>query len=375
MGCWVNMVGNTNQRLQDAVLKALSTIQDPDLGKDIVSLGFIKNLLIEKTLLSKFKVSFDIELTTPACPVKDQLQRDAQRAVEALHEVGEVRVRMTAQVRPVGKGRTVPGVRTIIAVGSGKGGVGKSTVAVNLALALKAMGARVALLDADVYGPSLAAMLGLSGMPKVKNGRILPMEGHGIPCISFAFFAPIGEAVIWRGPQIAKAVEQMLFEVDWAGSEGNPERADIDYLLIDLPPGTGDVHLTVAKSAPLAGAVLVSTPQDIAMLDTLKGLAMFERLNVPVLGLVENMSGFLCPHCDKVTEVFGSGGAERKAAERGVPFLGRLPLHPLVVEKGDRGVPIVAAEPTHPVSRAFERIASEMARNLSKVSHATPSDS
>ncbi|MEO5668059.1 MAG: Mrp/NBP35 family ATP-binding protein, partial [Bdellovibrionota bacterium] len=225
------------------------------------------------------------------------------------------------------------------------------------------------LLDADIYGPSLAQMLGLSESPKVKDGKILPTEAFGIPVMSFAFFAPIGEAVIWRGPQIGKAVQQMMKDVDWLATPSNPQREDIDYLVIDLPPGTGDVHLSIAHTAPITGAVLVSTPQDIALIDTLKSLSMFERLKVPVLGLVENMSGFVCPKCGTVTDIFGSGGAEAKAREKGLNFLGRIPLHPLVVTKGDRGVPLVVAEPEHFITQTFLDISSRSAQELSKLTH------
>jgi ATP-binding protein involved in chromosome partitioning len=363
------MTRMTDDEFRAAIEGALSKIIDPDLGRDIVSLGFIKNIIVKKQLLGSRDVSFEIELTTPACPVKDQFQKDAQRYVSEIPGVGRVDVKMTAQVRdPRGKSG-IPGIRNILAVGSGKGGVGKSTLAVNLAYALKQQGARVALLDADIYGPSLAQMLGLSQSPKVKDGKILPAEAFGIPVMSFAFFAPVGEAVIWRGPQIGKAVQQMLRDVDWLETPSNPDRKDIDYLVIDLPPGTGDVHLTIAHTAPITGAILVSTPQDISLIDTLRGLYMFEKLKIPVLGLVENMSGFVCPKCGTVTDIFGSGGAEKKAIEKGLSFLGRIPLHPLVVTKGDRGVPLVVAEPEHFISKLFLEISSRSAQELSKVTH------
>jgi ATP-binding protein involved in chromosome partitioning len=363
-----------SQASEDAAFKAqieaaLSQIIDPDLGKDIVTLGFVKNLIVKKHLLGKRDVSVEIELTTPACPVKDQFKKDAERHISALENVGRVDVKMTAQVKDPRAVSGIPGVRNIIAVGSGKGGVGKSTLAVNLAYALKRQGARVALLDADIYGPSLVQMLGLGGSPKVKNGKILPVEAFGIPVMSFAFFAPVGEAVIWRGPQIGKAVQQMMKDVDWLETPSNPERRDIDYLIIDLPPGTGDVHLSIAHTAPITGAVLVSTPQDISLIDTLRGLYMFERLKIPVLGLVENMSGFACPKCGTVTDIFGSGGAEKKALEKGLLFLGRIPLHPLIVTRGDRGVPLVEAEPEHFITKTFLDISSRTAQELSKVLH------
>jgi len=348
---------------------ALSKIIDPDLGRDIVSLGFVKNIVVKKHLLGRRDLSLEIELTTPACPVKDQFQKDAERYLKEIEGVDRVDVKMTAQVKNRRDVVGIPGIRNILAVGSGKGGVGKSTLAVNLAYALKAQGARVALLDADIYGPSLAQMLGLSESPRVKDGKILPVEAFGIPVMSFAFFAPIGEAVIWRGPQIGKAVQQMMRDVDWLETASNPERLYIDYLVIDLPPGTGDVHLSIAHTAPITGALLVSTPQDISLIDTFKGLSMFERLKIPVLGLVENMSGFVCPKCSTVTDIFGSGGAEKKAIEKGLNFLGRIPLHPLIVTRGDRGVPLVVAEPEHVISKSFFDISSRTAQELSKVTH------
>jgi len=363
------MSPSTDAEFKTQIERALAQIIDPDLGRDIVTLGFVKNLIVKKYLLGKRDVSFEIELTTPACPVKDQFKKDAERYVSQIEGVGRVDVKMTAQVKDPRNISGIAGVRNILAVGSGKGGVGKSTLAVNLAYALKHQGARVAILDADIYGPSLAQMLGLSGSPKVKDGKILPSEAFGIPVMSFAFFAPVGEAVIWRGPQIGKAVQQMMKDVDWLDTPSNPNREDIDYLVIDLPPGTGDVHLTIAHTAPITGAVLVSTPQDISLIDTLRGLYMFEKLKIPVLGLVENMSGFACPNCGTVTDIFGSGGAEKKAIEKGLSFLGRIPLHPLIVTRGDRGVPLVVAEAGHFITKTFLDISSRVAQELSKVTH------
>ncbi|MBS1983873.1 MAG: Mrp/NBP35 family ATP-binding protein [Bdellovibrionales bacterium] len=340
--------------LEAQVLKVLGTIQDPDLHRDIVSLGFIKNLHVKRGLLGS-EVSLDIELTTPACPIKEQFRKQAQDLIQQLKGVHKADVRMTAKVVAQKSEKRVPGVRNILAVGSGKGGVGKSTVAVNLALSLKRLGARVGLLDADIYGPSLGLMMGLQRAPLVKNGRILPVEAYGIPVMTFAFFAPVGEAVIWRGAMIGKAVEQMLFEVDWVGSDGNPQREDLDYLVVDLPPGTGDVHLSLIHSVDIAGAVIVSTPQNVALLDAIKGLAMFEKMKVPVLGLVENMSG----------SIFGSGGTEQRALDRGVPFLGRIPLDGDITLGAEQGHPLVVAHPQHPASAAFLQVAQNVAHQLS----------
>jgi ATP-binding protein involved in chromosome partitioning len=355
--------------LAKKIFDSLKEIQDPDLNKDIVSLGFVKNLLLKKNLLGKYDVSFEIELTTPACPVKDLFKKQAEQLLRKLDEINNVQVKMTAQVKAGKKKNSIDGVKNIIAVGSGKGGVGKSTVAVNLAFALKHLGARVALLDADIYGPSLAQMLHLTSSPKVENHRIIPIEAYGIPTMTFAFFAPVGEAVIWRGPQIAKAVEQMMKEVNWRATPNNPDREDIDYLIVDLPPGTGDIAITTSQTVALSGAVLVSTPQEISLIDTLRGFYMFEKLKVPVLGLIENMSGFICGECGAKTDIFGSGGAQKKAQEKGIPFLGTLPLHPLIVTKGDKGLPLVEAEKDHFVSKVFLEIASRIAQELSKINH------
>lgn len=352
-----------------SILEALSQIQDPDLNKDIVSLGFIKELVIKKTLLGSRDVSFCIELTTPACPVKEQFRLAALKLVSQIEGVGKVNVKMSAQVKSAQKKGSLEGVQKIIAVASGKGGVGKSTVAVNLAFALKNLGARVGLLDADIYGPSLAQMLHLSGSPKVAQHKILPIEAYGVPTMTFAFFAPIGEAVIWRGPQVAKAVQQMLQEVDWTNSISNSDKIPLDYLIIDLPPGTGDVHLSVTQSVHLDGVVMVSTPQDISLIDTMRCFHFFEKLKIPVLGLIENMSGFVCSHCGKNTDIFGSGGAQIKAQEKSIPFLGKIPLHPLIVTRGDKGIPIVEAEKEHHVSLVFQEIASRIAQEMSKLDY------
>lgn len=350
------MGGASEDTLRREILSALAQIQDPDLGKDIVTLGFVKNLEIKQGLLGGADVSFDIELTTPACPIKDQFKNQAREILSGVKGVSKAEIRMTSRVLPPKGSKGIPGVQNIIAVGSGKGGVGKSTVSVNLALALKALGARVGLLDADVYGPSLALMLGADRNPEVKQSRIQPVEVFGLPMMSFAFFAPVGEAVIWRGAMVGKAVEQMLFEVNWG---------ELDYLVVDLPPGTGDVQLSLMHAIDLAGAVLVSTPQDVALLDAVRGLAMFEKMKVPVLGIVENMSGFVCPHCHEHSDIFGAGGAEAKAKERGLPFLGRVPLDAELVKRGDQGRPIVATDPAHPVSQAFGQIAQAVAHQLS----------
>ena len=360
------MAQNTGTGLEEIIFRALSKIIDPDLNKDIVALGFVKDLVLKKHLIGGTDVSFTIELTTPACPVKDEFKRSAQQVVHAIEGVRNVDVKMTAAVQKHSGSRPViPGVRNVIAVGSGKGGVGKSTVAVNLAFALKETGSRVGLLDADIHGPSLGMMLGLSGMPEVKNSRILPMEAFGIPVMTFAFFAPVGDAVIWRGAMTSKAVSQMLFEVDWAQSVVNTENQELDYLIIDMPPGTGDIPLTLIHSVDVAGAVVVSTPQDVALLDASKGISMYEKMKVPMLGLVENMRGFVCPHCGQSTFIFGQGGAQAHAEKRAVPFLGAIPLDPLLVQRGDSGTPVMISDPKGPVSQAFRNVAARVAQQLS----------
>ena len=350
--------------LKGLILKSLAQIQDPDLHKDIVSLGFIKDLEITSGLLGS-DVKFKIELTTPACPLKEEFKKQAIELVRSIPGVSKVEVLMGSRVARQKAAKRIAGIRNIVAVGSGKGGVGKSTVSVNLALALQKEGARVGVLDADIYGPSAAMMLDIQVSPQVKNNRILPPQAYGLSVMSFAFFAPIGEAVIWRGAMIGKAVEQMLFEVDWTHSPSQAEPQELDYLIVDLPPGTGDVQLSLIHAVDLAGAVLVSTPQDVALLDATRGLAMFEKMKVPVLGLVENMSGFICPHCHHETDIFGHGTVQSKALERGLPFLGSVPLDPLLVKGSDHGKPIVATQPHHPAAQAFSRIARNVAHQIS----------
>ena len=350
------------------VLSALGAVQDPDLHRDIVSLGFVKNLKV-----TGGSVSFDIELTTPACPVKDRLREEAVAAVKALPGVESVSVNMTAQVRPSRIESPVSGmsrVKNAIAVASGKGGVGKSTVAANLALALSRSGAKVGLMDADIYGPSVPTLLGgeaKSPRPGAQEGTIEPVEHLGLKFISMGLFTGRETPVIWRGPMATKAIQQFLSQVVWG---------ELDYLIIDLPPGTGDVQLTLTQSAPLVGAVIVTTPQDVAVGVTLRGLRMFEQVQVPILGIVENMSAFICPHCGKETEIFRRGGGRRAAEELSVPFLGEIPLDPALAASGDSGRPVVADEslsPETPSVKAFLEIAGNVARQVSIVNEMTRS--
>jgi len=341
----------------ESVIEALRAVVDPDLHRDIVSLGFVKNLRIERGA-----VAFDVELTTPACPVKDQLKRQCEEVVRALPGVERVDVRMTANVRggPAAgaSGATLPGIRNVIAVGAGKGGVGKSTVAVNLALALLQDGARVGLMDADVYGPSIPMMLGNTDAPTGSAAnRIDPNVAYGLKTISMGLLLDPEKPMIVRGPIVHTIVRQFLHDVVWG---------ELDYLVVDLPPGTGDVALSLAQSAPVTGAVVVSTPQDVALLDVQKAVSMFRTLKIPVLGLVENMSYYRCPACGNEDPIFGHGGARAWAEKQGIPFLGEVPLHACVAVGGDAGRPALA-DPDAPehVIHAFRHLARELARSVS----------
>ena len=294
------------------VLNALRAVKDPDLGRDIVTLGFIKELEV-----GDGRVSFALQLTTPACPMRDQLVAQARAAVAALG-IAKVEVRVVAPAPPRSPGHAlIPQVKYTIAVASGKGGVGKSTVAANLAVALNRAGAKVGLMDTDVYGPSVPILMGGSEAPYVVEGKIEPPVVHGIKIMSMAFFLPKDEAVIWRGPMLHKTIQQFLGEVRWG---------ELDYLVMDLPPGTGDIQLSLSQSIPLTGAVIVSTPQDLALTVASKAIVMFQKLNVPILGIVENMSYYLCPKCGNREEIFGHGGARDAAKKLNVAFLGEIPL-------------------------------------------------
>ncbi|HWW92608.1 MAG TPA: Mrp/NBP35 family ATP-binding protein, partial [Vicinamibacteria bacterium] len=339
---------------KDQVLSVLRTIQDPDLHKDIVSLGFVKEVKIEGE-----EVDFTIELTTPACPVKDQMKAEAEEKVAALPGVKVARAKMTAEVRARGGfGRqAVPGIRNILAVGAGKGGVGKSTTSVNLAVALQRKGARVGLMDADVYGPNIPQMLGSTDSPEVsEDKRMIPPEAHGLKVISMGMLVPPDQPVIWRGPMLHGAVQQFMRDVAWG---------ELDYLIVDLPPGTGDIALSMAQSVPMAGAVVVTTPQGVSVSDVRKAVAMFRQLNIPILGVVENMSYFICGHCGERTDIFGHGGGSRMAEDMGIPFLGEVPIDTRVRSGGDEGQPIVVAAPEAPAAQAFVDLAGKVAAQIS----------
>jgi ATP-binding protein involved in chromosome partitioning len=341
--------------LSDAtILEALSHVQEPELGRDIVSLEMVKSIVVDGS-----KVAFTIELTTPACPLKDEIEGNARRALQDLG-ASDIEITWGAMVRraaPRQAEQLLPNVKNVIAVGSGKGGVGKSTVSVNLAVALAQAGAAVGLLDADITGPNIPMMLGVDGQPKASaNNKITPLERHGVKCISIQFFVPEGQPIVWRGPLVGGAIQQFLRDVEWG---------DLDYLVVDLPPGTSDAQLTLAQSVPLGGAVLVTTPQEVALSDVGKALAMFKRLSVPILGLVENMTAFVCPHCGELTEIFGRGGGERFCQTHGLDFLGGVPLDITVRQGGDVGVPAVAQREPGPAARALTAVAGAVAARMS----------
>jgi ATP-binding protein involved in chromosome partitioning len=345
-----------------AVLDALRVVRDPDLNRDIVSLKFIKNLRIDGG-----RVAFSIELTTPACPVKDQMRDQARAAVERIAGVTAVDIEMTAQVRSTMVAdmskAPVPGVKNIIAVGAGKGGVGKTTVAVNLAIALSQCGGRVAMIDGDVYGPNVPLMLGIQTQLTTDGQKIVPAEQYGIQLVSMAFLTGDDAPVIWRGPMLHGVIQQFFREVRWDA---------VDYLIVDMPPGTGDVALSLSQTVPVSGSVVVTTPQTVSVADTRRAVRMYQKLNVPALGLIENMSHFICPSCSHESDIFGRGGGEALASELNVPFLGRIPIYQPIRVGGDTGVPITVGEPKSPAARAFRAAAEQLAAQLSIASYKRP---
>ncbi len=349
----------SDRDLERQVLNALSTVEDPELKKDVVSLGMIRDLHIENGT-----VSFRFVLTTPACPLAGSLNEAVKKAVESLSWVKSVNVQQDAVVpkaHSAGPQKPAPieGIRNIIAVGSGKGGVGKSTVSVNLAVALAQTGARVGLIDADIYGPDVPLLLGITGDQKqalAQREELAPVEAHGVKAISIGLILPDDTPVIWRGPLISQMIEQFLTQMKWG---------EIDYMIVDLPPGTGDIQLTLVQKAPINGAIIVSTPQDVSLLDATKALNMFLKVEVPILGMVENMSYFICPHCGQQTNIFSTGGVEETAKRLSIDFIGRIPLEPRVREAGDKGNPIVAADPSSQTAKEFQSIAAKAASKLS----------
>lgn len=344
---------------RERIEQSLRSVIDPEIGRDIVSLGMVRDITINDG-----DVGFTLVLTTAACPLRSQMQDAAQKALLAVPGVKTANVRLTAAsptaaansnsagTTPFGisEPSPIPGVQHIIAVASGKGGVGKSTVSSNLAVALALKGYRVGLLDADITGPNIPLMMGVSDGPASKDGMMVPPVGHGVKVMSIGFFVKDDTPVIWRGSLVSRAVQQFLHDVDWG---------ELDFLVVDLPPGTGDVPLTLARSIPLAGAIIVTTPQDVALLDARKALVMFHKLNVPILGIIENMSYYVCRHCGERAEIFGSGGGERASRELDTPFLGRVPLNERIRSNADLGTP-VALEQSSEDARAFFEIADKV---------------
>jgi len=340
----------------EQVRTALAAIVDATTGKDLVSSKTAKNIRVDSG-----HVSVDVELGYPAKSQLDTIRRAVIDAIRALPGVenASANVHQKILAHAVQRGvKLLPGVKNIIAVASGKGGVGKSTTAVNLALALAAEGAQVGLLDADIYGPSQPQMLGLAGRPESTDGKTLePMEGHGIQATSIGFLTDTDTPMIWRGPMVTQALEQLLHQTNWR---------DLDYLVVDLPPGTGDVHLTLSQKIPVTGAVIVTTPQDIALLDARKGLKLFEKVNVPILGIVENMAIHICSNCGHAEHIFGAGGGERMASEYGVEYLGGLPLDIRIREQTDAGTPTVVADPDGEIARTYKQIARRIAVKIAE---------
>lgn len=342
---------------QEEVLDALRTVIDPDFRKDLVTLGMIKDVNITDK-----DVSFTVELTTPACPMREKIEGDCYAAIGRIPEIGKVEIKMTAAVRsqqPRGVEQlTLPGVKNVVAIASGKGGVGKSTVSANVACALAQMGANVGLLDADIYGPSIPLIMGVEDAQlQVDEARqqLVPVERYGVKIISMGFLRST-KAVIWRGPMVSKAVQQFLRDVRWG---------EVDYLVVDLPPGTGDAQLTLSQAIPLTGAAIVMTPQDVAAAVAVKAISMFRTLDVPILGIVENMSYFLCPTCNSRHDIFSHGGGRQAAEALEVPFLGEIPLHSQIRIEADEGTPTVVASPNSDEARAFRDVAEGIAQQVS----------
>ncbi|NER34708.1 MAG: Mrp/NBP35 family ATP-binding protein [Oscillatoria sp. SIO1A7] len=343
-----------------SVLEVLRPVQDPELQKSLVELNMIRNIKIDSG-----NVSFSLVLTTPACPLREFIVEDCQKAVRTLPGVEKVEIDVTAETpkqKQLPDRQGIDGVKNILAISSGKGGVGKSTVAANVAVSLAQAGSKVGLLDADIYGPNAPTMLGLSNaqvmVQNSSQGEVLePAFNHGVKLVSMAFLIDKDQPVIWRGPMLNGIIRQFLYQVDWG---------ELDYLIVDMPPGTGDAQLTMAQSVPMAGVAIVTTPQNVALLDSRKGLKMFQQLKVPVLGIVENMSYFIPPDLpDRQYDIFGSGGGEKTASELGVPLLGCIPLEIPLRQGGDSGVPIVVGEPDSASAKALRKIAERIAGKVS----------
>ncbi|HEV7680068.1 MAG TPA: Mrp/NBP35 family ATP-binding protein [Candidatus Dormibacteraeota bacterium] len=345
----------SDPQLVQRIEAALGTVMEPELHRDLMSLNMVRDLRVDDGT-----VSMRVVLTTPACPLKDRIHRDIEQALIPINGVERVAVSWDSNVtstRGLPGRKDIPGVRNIVAVSAGKGGVGKTTVSVNVAIALSQAGARVGLLDADIYGPNVPIMLGLHDQPRSMGERILPPESHGLKVMSLGLILKPDQAVVWRGPMLGGAIRQFLYDVEWG---------ELDYLVIDLPPGTGDAQLTLAQAIPLTGAVIVTTPQDVSVADVSRGVQMFRQLKVPVLGVVENMSGYVCPHCGESTELFGSGGGHQVAERYEIAYLGEIPLDPRIRIGGGEGMPLMASMPDSPVAEVFRGVASHVAAEVSK---------
>jgi ATP-binding protein involved in chromosome partitioning len=349
------MAADKNTITQADVLDALKTVMDPELNKDLVSLNMIRNIQIKDN-----NVAFDLVLTTHACPLKAEIEDSVREAVRAIVGIGDIKINTTADVpkaRSLPEKEAIRGVRNTIAIASGKGGVGKSTTAVNLAMALSKKGSKVGILDIDIYGPSLPLMMGIhEPLAATDDKALVPLVAHGIKLISVGFMLDEETPLIWRGPLVMQLVQQFLRGVDWG---------ELDYLVIDLPPGTGDAQLTLVQTIPLTGTVIVTTPQDVALIDARRAIKMFNEVEVPILGIVENMSSFICPHCDKETEIFSHGGGKTTSERYEVPFLGNIPLEIGIRESGDAGTPIVESTPDSSVAKAYTLIAEKIAAKIS----------
>src|SRR4051812_8381756 len=345
----------TSELTKEHLIELIRPVNDPEIGRSLVELNMIPDIVIDGR-----DVTVYVELTTPACPLRGKIEEDLRLALATLPDLGHVSFKWSSRVRASSGGRSdaqpIPGVKNTIAVASGKGGVGKSTVAVNVAVALAKAGAAVGLLDTDVYGPSIPLMMGVHDKPMMRNNKIVPLEAYGVKLMSIGFILDPDKALIWRGPLVAQLINQFLNDVEWG---------ELDYLVMDLPPGTGDVQLTLVQKIPISGAVIVTTPQDVALADAKKGLKMFQEVKTPILGIVENMSSFVCPNCKEVHDIFGSGGGKRIAEENGIDLLGQIPIEAIVREGGDIGAPAVAAHPESATALAFEHAAQRVAGRLS----------
>jgi len=343
-----------SQLTEEKVLQALSQVMDPELNKDLVTLNMIKDIVVKESI-----VSFTIELTTPACPLKTQIQQSARKAVLTVEGVESVNITMGARVPKDSKIKDLA-IKNIVAVGSGKGGVGKSTIAVNLAVGLAQCGAKVGLLDADIYGPNVPMMMGVDALPPTpQNKKIQPAEAYGVKVMSIGFLVLPGQPLIWRGPMLHSAIKQFLQDVDWG---------ELDYLIVDLPPGTGDVQLSLVQTVPLTGGVIITMPQQVSFDDAARAVAMFKKMDVPVIGVVENMSYLTMPD-GQMRRIFGQGGGESLARVAGAPLLGNIPIDETIREGADSGKPVVVVDPDSPGGKALTALAQDVAARISMEAH------